>query len=228
VGYRTDAWRRVVVLLASGHEEIPAALGYPRPAPEVRAWARQVLDRIDDFYDADDVDDVIAARLERELKTLADPSLTDALARIATLFALPNERGLRDWHRILWGLRLRHAAAPNVPLAEPLRDRLSAIIQASNERRVRVRTRTPGEIDDWEWAFQMKHETVEAETLAFDVLELRATDSILQALTRTLSPGDRQALEDWANAELRSCEPGPRPSKWPAYRRLQLPQPTAT
>jgi hypothetical protein len=228
----TLAWRKIVVLLASAHDEIPAALGYPPPSSQVRGWARAALDRIDGFsesddldldrfWESDDADGVAGTRMASDLEGVGGRPLVDAVEPIAALLSLPDDRGLRGWANVLWGLRLRHPEAPNVPLPNEVADRLAEVIASSNERRVRIRTRTPGELDEWEWAFLQKHDSaVEAETFAYDVLELRATDGILKAVAETFVERERQALEAWASAELASYERSPRPPTWTPVLRL--------
>jgi hypothetical protein len=218
---RLLALRKVAVLVASAHEEIPEALGIPRPTAELRAWARALLDRVEEgeFIEAWDQAGLAAGDIEREIAGLAGHHSDADLAAVAELLSRPREGDLSDWDRALWSVR--RGDPTNVPLPDGVREPLAGVL-ASRPGRVRIRSRTPGEIDDWEHSFWLKHD-VEAETVAFEVLELREINAILKEVVQKLDRVQQSAFEGWANAELATYEPNPRPAIWPALARVSLP-----
>jgi hypothetical protein len=222
---RVYAWRQVAVVLASSDSaRLLRSLGINRVEDRVRAWARGLLDPVEDLYEvyANDPDGgVAAARIEAELAALVPTAVFDELREGAILFARPIDDDLDDWSKVFSTLPFQDDPAVPVP-GRPLRDDLRSLVLAHLERAlpsgpVPVLAEEQAE-DAWVVAFAERHGRWPFEQ-AYGWAELRRTLRAVRELDATLGPSDREALEAWAQAERDS---GSRPSDWRAAPRMRL------
>jgi hypothetical protein len=223
-------WRRVARILASDRErEILKALGIPRPTRGTQAWARDLLDSVDDFYEVWDVepDGGRAARsLERELGDLAGPSAMAGLVEAAKVLSRPlsDSEPLGFWG-MLFDLVLRDERM-RVDLPAGLAARVRAVLESQGwPASPQIEMRSSGPIEDeWEAEFSVEHDELEPGLFANEVVDIPRTERTLLALFEALGEDDRAALERWANAEAEARAGGPRsPSPGIVWPSLALP-----
>jgi len=214
-------WRRVARILASARDaELLTAMGIPLPTGPTRAWARRLLDGVEDFWEVYEVepDDGAAARqIEAELRPLAGDASTAGLAEACEIFSrsLDDRENLSHWVMLLDELTSREdglLAAPPVGLPERVR---VVVADAAWPRTDHIRTRPPESIkDDWEFGF-WRETQVEAEALADEVVESRFIERVLAHLAGALSAKEQSDLVAWAIAEDDARQGEPRPAIWP-------------
>lgn len=223
---RVSGWRKVALVLASNESSRHLdSLGIAAEPKAVRAWARRLLDGLEDFWEVYDVDPdggAAAQAIEAELATLVPEPAMAALREGAILFARPIDGDLEDWSRAIYSLR--HQNMPERTVTKmPLREDLRAVVMSHVDRVERdANAQIPwveGEAEDeWVVTFGQRH-SVWPSDLAESWIELRQTHAVVRALHETFTPADREEFEAWAKSELYS---DPRPSHWPPAPHLRL------
>jgi hypothetical protein len=222
-------WRRVARILASQRDvALLEAMEIPKPTGATQAWARRLLDDVEDLWEVYDVepDGGEGARaIEAELRALAGDASMVGLAEACEVFSRPldDRENFDHWVMLLdtlTGGNGRPVVSPPVGMSDRI---TSALLDAGWPRTDRIRTRPPESImDDWEFSF-WRETQVDAELLADEVLETRFVERVLAHLSLVLDSEERAALVAWANTEDDARQGEPRPAVWPPKVPLALP-----
>ena len=166
---RVFGWRRVALVVASARSgDLLTEVAVPSQATKARAWARHLLDDVEDFYEVYETDPdggAAADAIEADVAHLVGPGVLRSLRDGAELFSRPIDGDLDDWSKVFFALQWQDHPdnpLPRIPIREKLRSKVLNAAEAG--RRGDLKQCAPRAIEvEWEVSFAGRHDVWAAE-----------------------------------------------------------------